>query len=108
MCNSILGAPAMMADLKPGDRFEIVLVGSTDRLRLPAVLGPDGFAIEQIEDADGTPTGVRSIAPAENSLIVPKLAEIASNSAGRIVAGISRTWPIPFDRRTGIARSFQW
>ena len=73
----------MMADLKPGDRFEIVLVGSTDRLRLPAVLGPDGFAIEQIEDADGHPLD-SVFAPAENSLIVPKLAEIASNSAGAL------------------------
>jgi SNF2 family DNA or RNA helicase len=70
----------MMADPEPGDRFEVVLIGSTDRLRLPAVLGPDGFALEQIEDAEGRPVD-SVLAPAENSLIVPKLAEIASSSA---------------------------
>jgi SNF2 family DNA or RNA helicase len=69
----------MMADPKAGDRFEIVLIGSTDRLRLPAVLGPDGFALEQIEDAEGRPVD-SVLAPAENSLIVPQLAEIASSS----------------------------
>ena len=53
---------AMMADLKPGDRFEVALTGSPGRLSLPAVLGPDGFAIEQIEDDEGQSGGVgRSI-----------------------------------------------
>jgi SNF2 family DNA or RNA helicase len=69
----------MAMDPKPGDRFEIAVIGTTDRLMLPAVLAPDGFAIEQIEDAEGRPVD-SVLAPAENSLIVPKLASIVSSS----------------------------
>ena len=71
----------MAMDPKPGDRFEIAVIGTTDRLMLPAVLAPDGFAIEQIEDAEGRPVD-SVLAPAENSLIVPKLASIVSSSDG--------------------------
>jgi SNF2 family DNA or RNA helicase len=66
----------MMADPKPGDRFEIVLIGSTGRLKLPAVLGPNGFAVEQIEDVEGHLVD-SVVVPGEDSLILPKSAEIA-------------------------------
>jgi hypothetical protein len=65
----------MMADVKPGDRFEIGLTGSPGRLALPAVLGPDGFAIEQIEDGEGRPIE-SALDWAANLLIVPKLAHL--------------------------------
>ena len=53
--SSFLGAVSSAAELEPGDRFEVAPIGSTDRLSLPKVLGPDGFAIEQIEDLSGRP-----------------------------------------------------
>jgi hypothetical protein len=65
----------MTADPKPGDRFEIVLIGSTGRLRLPAVLGPNGFAVEEIEDVEGHLVD-SVVVPGEDSLILPNLAEI--------------------------------
>src|ERR1700677_4726591 len=71
------GSPAMMAEPKPGDRFEVALTGSPGRLSLPAVLGPDGFAIEQIEDAEGHPVE-SALDPVGHSLTVPKLSKIAS------------------------------
>jgi SNF2 family DNA or RNA helicase len=65
----------MMADVKPGDRFEIALTGSPGHLALPAVLGPDGFAIEQIEDAEGRRVE-SALDWAANLLIVPKLSQV--------------------------------
>ncbi len=53
------------AGLEPGDRFEVAPIGSTGRLSLPRVLGPDGFAIDQIEDAVGRPLE-SSLDPAAN------------------------------------------
>ena len=41
--------------LEPGDRFEVLAAGAVDGLRLPATLGPGGFAIERLEDASGRP-----------------------------------------------------
>src|ERR1700677_3095980 len=71
------GSPAMMAEPKPGDRFEVALTGSPGRLALPAVLGPDGFAIEQIEDAEGRPVE-STLDWAANLLVVPKLAQVVA------------------------------
>ena len=41
------------ATLELGDRFEVFPVDSTERLKLPRVLGPAGFPIERIEDPTG-------------------------------------------------------
>ena len=41
--------------LEPGDRFEVLAAGAVDGLRLPAALGPGGFAIERLEDDAGRP-----------------------------------------------------
>jgi SNF2 family DNA or RNA helicase len=65
------------ADLEPGDRFEVAPTHLLDRLSLPAVLGPDGFAIEQVEDAAGRPLEAAFDA-ATSSLVVLKLAEVVS------------------------------
>ncbi len=65
----------MMADVKPGDRFEIALTGPPDCLALPAVLGPDGFAIEQIKDAEGRPVE-SALDWTANLRVVPKLAQV--------------------------------
>ena len=73
----------MVPGLTPGDRFEVALTGSPDRLSLPAVLGPDGFAIEQIEDSEGRPVE-SALDVVGNSLILSKLAEIASPSAATL------------------------
>ena len=97
----------MMADVKPGDRFEIALTGLPDRLALPAVLGPDGFAIEQIEDAEGRPVE-SALDWAANLLIVPKLAQVDLAPGRLIVAGIPGTGPFSLDRGAGIVDSGQW
>ena len=75
--SSFLGAVSSAVELEPGDRFEVVPIGSTSRLSLPQVLGPDGFAIEQIEDISGR-TLESAVDLAGNSLIVPKLAEVVA------------------------------
>ena len=91
----------MMAEPKPGDRFEVALTGSPGRLSLPAVLGPDGFAIEQIEDAEGRP--LESALDPVESFAYRAQADQDRLSPGRdLVAGISLTGPIPIDRRAGI------
>ena len=77
------GSLAMMAEPNPGDRFEIALTGSPGRLSLPAVLGPDGFAIEQIEDSEGRPLE-SALDPVGHSLIVPELTKIASPTAATL------------------------
>ena len=51
------------------------------RLSLPRVLGPDGFAIEQIEDPAGRPLDLALDARA-GSIVVPKLAEGLARSNG--------------------------
>jgi SNF2 family DNA or RNA helicase len=63
--------------LEPGDRFEVTPIGSTDRLGLPRVLGPGGFAIEQLEDHLGHPLE-SMIDVAGESLIVPNLREVVA------------------------------
>ena len=68
------------AVLEPGDRFEVAPIGSTGRLSLPGVVGPDGFAIEQIEDPAGRPLDL-TLDLATGSLVVPKLGEAVSRSA---------------------------
>ena len=61
--------------LEPGDRFEVTPIGSTDRLDLPKVLGPGGYAIEHLEDQLGH--SLKSmIDSAGQSLIVPNLHEV--------------------------------
>ena len=72
-----LGAVSSAVELEPGDRFEVVPIGSTSRLSLPQVLGPDGFAIEQIEDVSGRALE-SAVDLAGTSLIVPKLAEVVA------------------------------
>ena len=81
--SSFLGSVSSAADLEPGDRFEVVPIGSTNRLSLPQVLGPNGFAIEQIEDVSGRPLK-SAFDPSGNSLIVPKLAEIVAGPAAAL------------------------
>ena len=66
-----------MADVRLGDRFEIALTRLPGRLALPAVLGPDGFAIEQIEDAEGRPVE-SALDWTANLLVVPKLAQVVT------------------------------
>jgi len=78
--SSFLGAVSSAVELEPGDRFEVVPIGSTSRLSLPQVLGPDGFAIEQIEDVSGRPLE-STLDLAGNSLLVPKLAEVVAGPA---------------------------
>jgi SNF2 family DNA or RNA helicase len=81
--SSLLGPVSSGAELEPGDRFEVVPIGSTSRLSLPQVLGPDGFAIEQIEDGSGR-TLESSVDLAGNSLVVPKLAEVSAGPAAAL------------------------
>src|SRR5271155_5729472 len=81
--SSYLGPVSSAVELEPGDRFEVVPIGSTSRLSLPQVLGPDGFAIEQIEDVSGRPLQ-SALDPAGNSLIVPKLAEVVAGPAAAL------------------------
>ena len=71
------------AELELGDRFEVARNHLPDRLSLPPVLGPDGFAIEHVEDAAGHPLEA-AMSSTENSLIVPKLAEIASGPSATL------------------------
>ena len=56
--------------LEPGDRFEVHPDESGDRLTLPGALGPGGFAVEQVEDPDGTTQG---LSPEGRRLVVPGL-----------------------------------
>lgn len=58
--------------LEPGDRFEIVREGAGERLRLPRVFGPGGFALDRLEDPDGHPLEM-AFDPAGHRLIVPEL-----------------------------------
>lgn len=44
--------------LEPGDRFEVTRDGGSPRLKLPAVFGPSGFAIDRLEDREGRPLEV--------------------------------------------------
>ena len=60
------------AALQPGDRFEVFPVDSTERLKLPRLLGPDGFSIEKIEDLEGRLLELELI-PLEHTAIVPGL-----------------------------------
>jgi SNF2 family DNA or RNA helicase len=75
--SSFPGPVSSAVELEPGDRFEVVSIGSTSRLSLPQVLGPDGFAIERIEDVSGR-TLESALDVAGNSLIVSKLAQIVA------------------------------
>src|SRR5208337_1276631 len=66
--------------LELGDRFEVFPVDSTERLKLPRVLGPDGFPIERIEDPTGRLLEVE-LDPVEHSAVVPGLGRGATNPA---------------------------
>ncbi len=68
------------AALQPGDRFELFPVDSTERLKLPRLLGPDGFPIEKIEAPTGRLLDVEII-PLEHTAIVPGLRHGDSNPA---------------------------
>lgn len=63
-------APGM--GLEPGDRFEVLANGSGDGLWLPAALGAAGFAVEQVEDAEGRPLAW-SLDPSGRRAAVPRL-----------------------------------
>jgi superfamily II DNA or RNA helicase len=67
-------------NLEAGDRFEVASAGLPDRLSIPPVLGPDGFAIEALEDMAGLPMEAALEAQGQ-ALRVPKLAEIAADPA---------------------------
>ena len=68
------------AALELGDRFEVFPVDSTERLKLPRVLGPDGFPIEKIEDPTGRLLEVK-LDPVEHSAAVPGLGRDITNPA---------------------------
>ena len=71
------------ATLEPGDRFEVFRFDSTERLRLPKVLGPDGFPIERIEDPAGVPMEV-VLDPSSRSVVVPKLTRVVPDPASTL------------------------
>ena len=66
------------ATLELGDRFEVFPVDSTERLKLPRVLGPDGFPIERIEDPTGRLVEVE-LDPVRHSALVPGLVRGITN-----------------------------
>ncbi len=99
-------SPAMMTEPKPGDRFEVARTGSPGRLSLPAVLGPDGFAIEQIEDSEGSPLE-SALDPVSRLAYRTQADQDCLCSSRDVVAGISCAGPIPIDRRAGIVTSDQ-
>ena len=68
------GSLAMMAEPKPGDRFEIALTGSPGRLSLPAVWARTGSRSNRSKTPKDVPWSRRSISDG-NLLIVPKLAQ---------------------------------
>ena len=63
-----------------GDRFGVFPVDSTERLKLPRVLGPDGFPIESIADPTGKLLEVE-LDPVEHSAVVPGLRRGVTNPA---------------------------
>src|SRR5262249_22659963 len=65
------------AELEPGDRFEVVPIGATGRVSVSNVLGPQGLAIEQVEDPTGRPLHL-TLDPSTGSRVVPKLDEAIS------------------------------
>ena len=64
-----------VTDLQIGDRFEVTPSRLPDRLELPRSLGPEGFAIEMIEDDTGRVLN-SAIDPAAGTMIVPELASL--------------------------------
>jgi SNF2 family DNA or RNA helicase len=79
MATLVRSAPAL-TDLEPGDRFEATLLGAPERLSLPRVLGSDGFAIDQLEDAAGHPLEW-AFDPTSGSLAIRQLGEIVAAPA---------------------------
>ncbi|MFI5454478.1 MAG: DEAD/DEAH box helicase [Isosphaerales bacterium] len=79
MATLVKASPAITG-LEPGDRFEVTLTGAPERLSVPLVLGPDGFAIEQIENAMGHPLK-SAFDAASSSFVIPELSEIVCASA---------------------------
>ncbi len=66
-----------VTDLQIGDRFELAPSRLPDRLELPQSLGPEGFAIEVIEDDAGRVLK-SAIDPAASAVIIPELAQLVS------------------------------
>jgi len=66
-----------VTDLQIGDRFEVTPSGLPDRLKLPLSLGPEGFAIEVIEDETGEARN-SAIDPAASAVVIPGLAKLVS------------------------------
>jgi len=79
MATIVKSSPAIPG-LEPGDRFEVTQTGMPERLSVPLVLGPDGFAIEQIEDSVGHPLE-SAFDTASGSLVIRELSEIVSAPA---------------------------
>ncbi len=78
---AMVHSPAPAA-LELGDRFEVFPVDSTERLKLPRVLGPDGFPIERIEAPTGRLLEVEvELDPVEHSAVVPGLGRGVTNPA---------------------------
>ena len=69
-----------VTDLEIGDRFELAPSRLPDRLELPRSLGPEGFAIEVIEDDAGRVLN-SAIDPAASAVIIPELAQLVSGQA---------------------------
>src|SRR4051812_22770492 len=61
--------------LEPGDRFEVSRAGAGDRLSLPRVLGPGGFAFDRLEDPAGRPLDM-AFDPVDRQARVPELGHV--------------------------------
>ncbi|MHC5540410.1 hypothetical protein ACYOEI_19490, partial [Singulisphaera rosea] len=61
--------------LEPGDRFEVTRDGISPRLKLPAVFGPSGFAIDRLEDREGRPLEIAA-SSATRLLEVPAIGAV--------------------------------
>ncbi len=93
-----------VTDLQIGDRFEVAPSRLPDRLELPQSLGPEGFAIELIEDDAGRVLN-SAIDPAASAVIIRELAQLVSGQDAvlwleyrapgrfRLVAGSGTSYP---------------
>ncbi len=68
----------VVTDLQIGDRFEVAPSRLPDGLELPRSLGPEGFAIEELEDVTGRVL-MSTIDPAAGAIIVPQLSKLVSS-----------------------------
>jgi len=66
-----------LAELEIGDRFEVMPSRLPDRLVLPRSVGPEGFAIEVIEDDSGRVL-TSAIDSAASAITIPELSKLVS------------------------------